>query len=181
MVLVMLRSSPVYPRDTECTDIPGGPQVQTFLAQDVPWEVTHHYRVQPSTWGIIGDSTGGYCAAKIAMTDPYVFHAAVALSGYFTTLHDNTTGNLWNGSRVLRELNSPDWRLQHLPAPPVSVLVTTSRDERGPYGIANSRRFLALARPPMQVSSIISAHGGHDLNAWAPLIPRSLAWLSHRL
>lgn len=181
MVLVMLRSTPVFPRDAECTDVPGGPQVQTFYSQDVPWEISHHYRVQPNAWGAMGDSTGGYCAAKITMMNPATFHAAVTLSGYFTTLHDNTTGNLWDGSQVLRDLNSLDWRLQHLPAPPVSILVTTSRDEHGPLGITNSQRFIALARPPMQVSSIIAPHGGHNFTTWVPVIPKSLSWLSERL
>ncbi len=181
MVLVMMRSSPVMPRDTECTDVPGGPQVQTFFAQDVPREITAHYRVQPNGWGAIGDSTGGYCATKLAMLNPATFHAAVSLSGYFTTLHDNTTGSLWGGSSVVRHLNNLDWRLRHLPAPPVSVLVTTSRDEGGPLGITNSRRFLALARPPMQVSSIIEPHGGHNFTTWMPEIPKALSWMSARL
>ncbi|MGN6129964.1 MAG: alpha/beta hydrolase [Nocardioidaceae bacterium] len=180
-VLVMLRSSPMMPRDTECTDVPGGPQVQTFFAQDVPWEITHAYRVRPTGWGAIGDSTGGYCAAKLAMLNPYVFRAAVSLSGYFTTLHDNTTGSLWGGSPVVRHLNDLLWRLRHLPAPPVSVLVTSSRQENGRLGITNSERFLALARPPLQVSSIIEPHGGHDFTTWGPEIPRALEWLTARL
>ena len=181
MVLVMMQSSPVMPRDAECTDVPGGPQVESFFAQDVPWQVSHHYRVQRTGWGTIGDSTGGYCATKITMMNPSTFRAAVSLSGYFTTLHDNTTGNLWGGSVGVRNLNNLDWRLQHLPAPPVSVLVTTSRGEGGPLGMGNSLRFLALARPPMQVSSVIAPYGGHVLSTWKLQIPRSLAWLSARL
>ncbi len=35
-VLVMMNASPAMPRDTECTDVPAGPQVQTFFARDVP-------------------------------------------------------------------------------------------------------------------------------------------------
>ncbi len=181
MVLVMMRSAVVMPRDTECTDVPGGPQVETFFAQDVPWEVTHNYRVNPVGWGAIGDSTGGYCAAKISMMNPYVFHAAVSLSGYFTTLHDNTTGSLWGGSPVVRNLNNLDWRLRHLPAPPVSILVNSSREEGGPLGIRNSERFIALARPPLRISTIIEPHGGHDFTTWLPEIPKSLVWLGARL
>ena len=181
VVLVMMRPAVTFPRDTECTDVPGGPQAQTFFAQDVPWEVTHHYRVLPAGWGAIGDSTGGYCSAKITMMNPYVFHAAVSLSGYFTTLQDNTTGSLWGGSSVVRNLNNLDWRLQHLPAPPVSILVTTSRDEGGPLGITNSQRFISLARPPMRISSIIEPHGGHSFTTWLPEIPKALSWLSSRL
>ena len=181
MVLVMMRSSPVMPRDAECTDVPGGPQVQTFFAQDVPREITTHYRVQPDGWGAIGDSTGGYCAAKVTMLNPATFRAAASLSGYFTTLHDNTTGSLWGGSRVLRDLNDLDWRMRHMPAPPVSLLVTTSRDEVGPLGIGNSRRFLSLVRPPLRASAIIEPHGGHNFTTWVPEIAKALSWLSARL
>lgn len=180
-VLVMLRSSPVMPRDAECTDVPGGPQVQTFFAQDVPWEVGSSYRVKHTGWGAIGDSTGGYCAAKVTMMNPYTFRAAVSLSGYFTTLHDNTTGSLWGGSAVVRHLNNLLWRLRHLPPPPVSVLVTSSRQEVGRLGISNSERFMSLARPPLQVSSIIAPYGGHDFTTWGPEIPRALEWLTARL
>lgn len=181
MVLVMMRSAVVYPRDTECTDVPGGPQVETFFAQDVPQQVAGRYRVIPNGWGTVGDSTGGYCAAKVTMTNPYTFHAAASLSGYFTTLQDNTTGNLWGGSNAVRDQNNLDWRLQHLPAPPVSVLVTTSRGEGGPLGIQNSQRFMSLAHPPLRISSIIEPHGGHNFTTWLPEIPKALGWLSSRL
>ena len=181
MVLVMMRSSVVMPRDTECTDVPGGPQVETFFAQDVPLAVTHHYRVRADAWGTIGDSTGGYCAAKIAMMNPSVFHAAASLSGYFTTLHDSTTGSLWGKSAMVRNLNNLDWRLRHIQAPPVSILVTTSRDEGGPLGITNSLRFISLVRSPMRVSSIIEPHGGHNFTTWLPEIPKALDWLSARV
>ncbi|MGZ4748869.1 MAG: alpha/beta hydrolase [Oryzihumus sp.] len=181
MVLVMMRSAVVFPRDTECTDVPGGPQAETFLAQDVPWAMTHSYRVQPAGWAAIGDSTGGYCAAKITMMNPYTFHVAVSFSGYFTPISDSTTGSLWGGSKVLRNLNSPLWRLQHMPAPPVSMLLLSSHDEGGPLGITNTQRFAAAARPPLQVSTIIEAHGGHNFGTWRPEIPRALAWVSARL
>src|SRR5690349_12711630 len=39
-------------------------------------------------------------------------------------LRDNTTGELWGGSRVLKNLNNLEWRLRHLPPPPVSILAT---------------------------------------------------------
>lgn len=181
MVIVMSASAVTAPRDGECTDIPGGPQVETFFAQDLPREITQHYRVQPDGWGTIGDSTGGYCAAKIAMMNPYTFHAAASLSGYFTPLRDRTTGDLWGGDAVVRRLNNLDWRLRHLPVPPISMLVATSRDERGRYGYVNSLHFLHLVRLPMRVSSIVEPHGGHNFTTWQPELPKALAWLSARL
>ncbi len=183
-VLVMLRPSVSFPRDTECTDVPSGPQALAFFAQDVPLAIAGHYRVQDRGWGAIGDSTGGYCAAKLAMLHSDVFTAAVTLSGYFHTLRDSTTGDLWGGSRVLWNLNNLEWRLRHLPPPPVSLLVTTAKDEAGSSGYADSRRFLVLAHAagaPLRVDSLVLDHGGHNFSTWNAELPRALSWLTQRL
>ena len=44
-------------------------QAETFFAQDIPTAASEAYRVaaQPSGWALMGDSTGGYCAAKLAI------------------------------------------------------------------------------------------------------------------
>ncbi len=181
MVLVMLRPIVTYPRDTECTNVPGGPQSETFYTQDVTSAVAGTYRVSPNGWGIIGVSTGGYCATKMLMDYPSLFGAGVSLSGYYHAIQDYTTGNLWGGSAVLRNLNSPEWRLKHEPAPPVSLLVSSSRDETSPLGYPDTRAFLAQVRQPMQVSTIITAHGTHTFTTWRPQLPRSFRWLSARL
>lgn len=179
MVLVMTQVDIGMRRDTECTDVYAGPQVESFLGQDLPASISAAYRVRPNGWGAIGDSTGGYCAAKLAMLNPHVFSAAVSLSGYFTTLHDVTTGSLWGGSRRLRNLNNLDWRMQHLPAPPVSLLVaSTGQQSQSAQGIANSRTFISLAKPPMRVSSLIQPYGGHNPHTWRSELPIVLPWLS---
>jgi len=184
MVLVMMSPSVAPPRDTECTDVPDGPQALTFLAADVPEAMAASYRVQPRGWGAIGFSTGGYCAAKLAMTHSETFSAAVTLSGYFRTLRDRSTGDLWGGSAVVRRLNDLEWRLQHLPSPPVSLLVTTARDEAGPAGYAASRRFLDLASSTggaMRVDALVAERGGHNYATATAHLPRSLSWLSLHL
>lgn len=181
MVLVMMRSSDAYPRDAECTDVPGGPQALTMFTEDVPYDVIHAYRVRPTGWGAIGDSTGGYCAAKIVMESSYTFSAGVSLSGYYHTLQDATTGNLWGGSAVLRDLNDLEWRLQHLPQPPVSLLLTSSRGEGGPNGLADLRTFVSLAHPPLRVTTLILRHGGHSIFSWDRELGPALDWLSAHL
>ncbi len=181
MILVMMRPSVTFPRDTECTDVPGGPLAETFYAQDVPDQVRRHYRVDPVRWGAIGDSTGGYCAAKLAMSHPATFPAAVSLSGYYTALRDHTTGDLWGGSKLQRNLNDLQWRLKHQPAPATSLLVTISQQEKKPNGYSNTRAFLRLAKPPLAVDSIITPTGGHNFISWDALLPQSLSWLSNKL
>jgi S-formylglutathione hydrolase FrmB len=180
-VYVMMNVSVALPRDTECTNVPGGPQAQTFLARDVPLAVERTFRVQSGRngWAVIGYSTGGYCAAKLAMMEPDQFGAAVSMAGYYTAIKDSTTGNLYGGSRAYQNENSLDWRLTHLPAPPVSVLVTSSRV--GEKDLPGTLAFLRLIHPPMRGYSLIVAQGGHNYRTWNRQLPQSLEWLSQRL
>jgi dienelactone hydrolase len=180
-VYVMMNSSIAMPRDFECTNIPAGLQVETFFTRDVPLAIEHAFRVDSGVggWGAIGYSTGGYCAVKFAMMDPAQFTVAVSLAGYYTAIQDNTTGSLYANSAGYRDLNSPDWRLANLPAPPVSVLVTSSRVGERTY--QGTLAFLRLIRPPMRGYSLILAQGGHNFTSWGRELPQSLIWLTQRL
>lgn len=181
VVYVMLNVSPVLPRDTECTNVPAGPQVASFFAFDVPLAIEHAFRVTASRagWGTLGYSTGGYCAAKLAMLYPGTFSAAVSIAGYYMAVHDSTTGNLYGGSSAYRHENDLDWRLQHLPAPPISLLVTTSKVGENTY--PGTLRFLHLIRPPMHAYAFILPVGGHNFGVWSQELPQALRWLTSRL
>lgn len=180
-VYVMMNSSVAMPRDFECTNVPAGLQVETFFTQDVPLAIERAFRVStgPGNWGAMGYSTGGYCAVKFAMLDPARFSAAVSLAGYYTATEDNTTGSLYGNSVGYQNLNDLDWRLANLPAPPVSVLVTTSRIGERTY--QGTVAFLRLIRPPMRGYSLILPQGGHNFTSWGRELPQSLIWLSKRL
>jgi enterochelin esterase-like enzyme len=180
-VYVMMNVSPALPRDTECTNVPAGLQVESFFAQDVPAAIEHAFRVQSSRtgWAVLGYSTGGYCAAKLAMMYPYQFSAAISLSGYYNAILDRTTGNLYGGSVAYRNENDLDWRLKHLPAPPVSVLVTSTLVGEAAY--PGTLAFLRLIRLPMRGYSLILQQGGHNYNTWGRELPQALQWLNHRL
>lgn len=180
-VYVMMNSSVAMPRDFECTNIPAGLQVETFFAQDVPLAIEHAFRVEsgPSAWAVMGYSTGGYCAVKLAMMNPNQFSLAVSLAGYYTAAQDATTGRLYGNSSGYQNLNSPDWRLANLPAPPVSVLVTSSRVGENTY--QGTMAFLQLIHPPMRGYALILPQGGHNFTSWGRELPQSLIWLSQRL
>jgi enterochelin esterase-like enzyme len=186
-ILVMMRPTVAPPRDTECMDIPGGPQTETFFTQDVPKAVAEHYRVgtQARNWGVIGNSTGGYCALKMAMRHPGAFSAAAGLSPYYKAPIDPTTGDLFGGSRQLARENNLMWRLDHCPAPPVSLLVSSS--ERGEKNYAATMRFVGKVRElngrgePTRISSMILGTGGHNFNTWKREVAPALEWLSARL
>lgn len=181
IILVMMRPSVTFPRDTECTDVPAGPQAETFFAQDVTRLISEHYRATPTGWGAIGDSTGGYCAVKFAMKYPSIFRAGVALSGYYFSLKDSSTGDLWGGSLLLRNMNDLEWRLKHMPAPSVSLLLTSSKEEKGHGGYSDLKRFLSLVKRPLAVSTIIEPRGGHNFGTWGLETPAAMRWLCSHL
>jgi len=180
-VFIMMFSSVDMPRDTECTDIPGGPQAETFFSQDVPLAVEQTFRVATGAggWAVMGDSTGGYCALKLAMTHSDRFGSAVSLSGYYSALQDFTTGSLYGHSAAYRAENDLFWRLGHLPPPPVSVLLTTSRTGENDY--QPTLQFLRMIRPPMHGYGLILPVGGHSFRTWKRELGQTLTWLSQRL
>jgi enterochelin esterase-like enzyme len=180
-IYVMMNVSVALPRDTECTNVPAGPQVETFFAEDVPQAVERTFRAQTgrSGWSVLGYSTGGYCAAKLAMTDPYQYSSAVSLAGYYGAIKDRTTGNIYGGSQAYQNENNLDWRLQHLPAPPVSVLVTSSRV--GELDLPGTLTFLRLVHSPMRGYALLLRQGGHNYHTWLRELPQSLEWLNQRL
>ena len=176
-IAVLIKETVVPPRDTECANVVNGPQVETFLAQDVQTQLSHVLRTRTDRqgWAMMGDSTGGFCAVKMVMQNPTLYGSAVGLSGYYNALLDHTTGSLYGGSARLRNENSPLWRLQHLPAPPVAVLATISAQERT---YPQTAAFVRAARAPMEVSSIVSPTGGHNTRNWGAMLPRAMDWLS---
>jgi S-formylglutathione hydrolase FrmB len=180
-IVVMLRPTVAPPRDTECTDVPHGPQAETFFAEDVPAALTSAYRTadRAAGWSTMGDSTGGYCAVKLAMRHSDRYSAAVSLAGYYHALQDITTGDLYGHSKAYRDENDLLWRLRHRPSPPVNLLLTTSRV--GERNYAQTRDFLALARPPAHVASITLPFGGHHFSTWQRELPPALHWLGAHL
>lgn len=184
VVLVMTQPSPtsVGGVDTECTNVPGGPQVNTFWAYDIPAAVEQAYpRVTKaaSGWGAIGDSTGGDCALKVTLMNSDRISVAVSLSGDYSAPQDLTTGNLY-GTPQYRQLNNVMWRVRNLPKPPVSVLLASSKSGESDYAAV-----LAFARltagTPTHTSTLIRNEGGHNFQTWNAEIAPTLQWLTTTL
>ncbi|WP_432194113.1 alpha/beta hydrolase [Streptomyces sp. bgisy027] len=183
MILVMMRPTVAPPRDTECVDVPGGPRTETFFASDLPEAVSGHYRVggNPGSWGVIGDSTGGYCALKLAMHHPRVYAAGAGLSAYYKAPVDATTGDLFHGDEELRNRANLWWCLDHMPAPDTSLLVSSSKVGESNY--KDTLKFIERVKATglTRISSIVLESGGHNFNTWRREIPGTLEWMSGRL
>ncbi|MEV0481232.1 alpha/beta hydrolase-fold protein [Streptomyces sp. NPDC050508] len=183
-IMVMIRPTIAPPRDTECVNVPGGPQTETFLAKDLPQALKSAYRVghDASAWGVMGYSSGGTCALQLTMRNPHVYTTAAALSPDYRIKDDPTTGNLFgSGLGRVNRVNGHDlmWRLKHLPAPQVSVLVAESK--HGERGYPQTLAFIKAVKAPMRVVSILPDSGSHNFPTWVREMPGALKWMNQQL
>ncbi len=167
----------------ECGDVPGDADVATWLTQDVRRMVLRNFRAIGSAagWGLMGYSTGGFCAAKLVLQYPERFHAAVSLSGYYVP-----ESRLLTGDRALATRNSPLWLIGHERTPAISLLMTASGQDRDdppsePQQMIDAARANPLSRATEVQSFVAPLGGGHNQGAWQKMLPTAFAWLSSRL
>lgn len=181
MILVLMRPTVAPPVNTQCVDVPGGPQTETFFGSDLPKALAGAYRIgaAPHGLGIMGDSTGGYCALKIALQHPESYAAGVGLSADYEPEIDEDSGDLFRGNEEEKKRSDLLWSLDHLPQGNTSLLVTTSLQGESNY--RPTLEFIKKVKSPARVSSITLDRGGHSFNTWNREIPPALEWLGARL
>jgi enterochelin esterase-like enzyme len=165
-------------RDTECVDAVGGLAVDTFLTTDVPAAVATLFSVRTdgASWGLLGYSTGGYCAVNLAMRHPGRYAAAASLSGNMTPYTDPATGDLFHGDTNIANLNNPLWRLKNLKPEPLAIYLGAGLNDHD--SIQDIQRFVALARPPLRVTTAAIAATGHTMAAWRAFQAPAYDWMS---
>jgi esterase/lipase superfamily enzyme len=180
-VLAAMTPDPTPTRDTECTNVPHGPQIETFLGIDVPNDLEHLVRLAPlgSSWAAIGDSTGAYCSMLLALDHPTTFPTVVSFGGYVHAITDVTTGNLDHGSVLHREERDLVWKVRHQTPPAVSILMTAATGDRGT--VPDAFALAQAARYPLVVHRLITQGGGHNWPTWQAQMPTVLQWLGVRL
>lgn len=177
-IAVLPEQNVASPRDTECVNVVRGPQVDTYLSDDVRTATVRALRASTSgaQWTVMGDSTGGYCAADLAFRHPQLYAAAVSIAGYDAPAHDSTTGDLFGGNPRLAEDYSPLWLLQHRRPPDLALLLISSRPDL--TARRATEHMVRAVRPPLRLSVLALPRGGHNFATFAAEIPVGFSWLS---
>jgi enterochelin esterase-like enzyme len=165
--------------DTECLNAVRGEQDETYLAVDVPADASRSFRTldTPGSWAAIGYSTGGYCAANLAMHHPGLYRAAASLSGYFTAPSDPGALRLYGGSAAARRQNSPLWWVRTHPPGPLLYGFATRQDPQPLDELTQLRH----AAGEWQVTTAVAPRGGHNFATWRSAVPPAIDWLGQRL
>jgi pimeloyl-ACP methyl ester carboxylesterase len=174
-ILVAPTMTVVPGRDTECVDFPGGPRVETWLTDDVRAAVTSAFRAEPgrTAWGLMGFSTGGYCAAKLSLRRPDLYVAAVTMQGDTTP----QTPQVRNDPALNAQNSVPE--ILRTRRPPVSLLLAGTRQDRQSY--AELSRLVPLVHPPTRAFVYVLNSGGHNAAVWNSMLPKAYAWLHDQL
>lgn len=178
-IIVMPQNNLPLSLDTECVNgQPGTPQMETWLARDVPQFAVTHFRVKTtrSAWAVMGLSEGGFCSAMLGLRHSDIFGASVVFSGYFHP--DFPPGYAPLGSQAVGNAYNLIWIAGHRP-PPLAMWVTTSNDDRLSFG--DTVRFIKAAKRPLSVTAIVQRNVGHRFSVWMALQPRALAWLGDNM
>lgn len=176
-VLVAVNISPVKGVNTDCTDIPGGPQVATFITDDVRTMIERTFRVSTdrSGWGMMGYSEGGLCAGKLLVQYPQLFSAAVQMSGDV-----RPGGYVSRYGLAFADQNSTLWILRnHRPNPPVALLAAASAEDENGFVLSEAQSLQQVA--PDVVDVLKKDHGSHNTAVWKQWLPQAYGWLSQHL
>jgi S-formylglutathione hydrolase FrmB len=168
-------------RDGQCLDVPHGAQVESSLTGELRRAVLANFRVSAdrNAWALLGYSTGGYCALKIALRFPQYYASAVSILGNTSPYQDASTGPVFSAHPGLREANDPLWLISHRPQPDVAVLLAASHGD--PVTLAGAQAFARLAHDPTQVQVVSAATGGHNFHTFRLYEAVGFDWLSGQL
>ncbi|MCU7727423.1 esterase family protein [Actinoplanes sp. KI2] len=160
--------------DTECTNLTGGPQAETYLTVDVPAWARSHLRIRTdrAAWGLTGYSAGAFCAMNLVLKHPNQYAAAASLSGF-------AGPGITIGDHSETTTNNIAWRLSHLAPPPVALWIGWADDDRSARN--GSRSIVALAKPPITVATAKVPRGGHSGQVWKQMEGPAFDWLSAHL
>lgn len=150
----------------------------TYISHDVPADVRARFRVSfdPGQWGLLGASSGGYCAANLMFRDRSSFGAAAAIDGYFRP-QDGTAGSIIGADQALARRNDPLATAQATrpgQAPLVPFWVAVGTGEHSDY--VYSQGMVAAMRRLEQVPFLIMRGARHNFAAVRRALPGALSW-----
>lgn len=174
-VLVAVNITPEKGVNTNCTNIPGGPQVATYLTEEVRPMIERSFRVSivRTGWGMMGYSEGGLCSGKLLVQYPQYFSAAVQMSGDIRP--DGVVARY--GVDVVNQ-NSTLWILQNRPPTlPIALLAAASKED----GSTLQDAFTLQRAAPTVVDVLRKDKGAHNTGVWKSWLPEAYTWLTQKL
>ncbi len=159
--------------DTECLNIPGTSQVETWLTADMKSFAQKFIGIDDRKWTSFGYSTGGWCAAELAIRHTAQYGQAISLAGYFTPSF--SAGVNKRERKVLLD----DYDLAKIVKSQTlnpNLLIMFSKSDKFSYSSMN--KFIEKVGNSIPVKLIEIPHGGHNIKVWQPFVRTGFQWLA---
>jgi len=159
--------------DTECLNYRGGPQVETWLTKDIHIFAQRYIGIDSRMWGTFGYSTGGWCAAEIAIRHQDQYSTAISLAGYF---HPSFAFGTNPAERKYLAQEYDLLRILGSSKNTVKLLVIASKNDRFSYG--STQAFLNASQALVSIKYDEIPAGGHNLSVWRPYVKTGFLWMN---
>jgi enterochelin esterase-like enzyme len=160
--------------DTECLNIPGVAQVETWLTADMKTFAQKFIGIDNRKWTTFGFSTGGWCAAALAIRNTDQYQQAISLAGYFSPIFSAGISknqrkamiHEYNLEKTIKsQINNPD------------LLIIYSKNDITSY--ESMKKFIKAVGGSLPIKVIEIPHGGHNIKVWRPYVRSGFKWLAN--
>jgi poly(3-hydroxybutyrate) depolymerase len=162
----------------ECLNY-AGVRDDTYVSHDVVADVEHRFRVthDRSQWAAVGYSSGGYCAANLALRHRHDYGAVASLDGYYWPADGPAIRRL-AGDPIAQRQNDPlgiveTLRTGTVPMPQFWVSAGTgSADD-----YHSAKAFVTALSRFEGVTFVAQPGANHNFYAWRDQLQQALRWV----
>ena len=159
-------------QDTECLNFVGGPQVETWITTDMHEFAKKFLGIDARPWTSFGYSTGGWCAAEVAVRHPELYENAISLAGYFKPLF--SIGVSKREKRYLTSRYDLIAALQKSKSPIHMMIIASAKDK---FTNKAAKEFITAASSLVPIRYVPIPIGGHNTNVWKPFVSTAFEWM----
>ena len=160
--------------DTECLNIPGEVDVETWLTSDMKSFAAKFIGVDNRKWATFGYSTGGWCAAELSIRHQDQFDRAVSLAGYFSPAF---SAGITSDER--KQLIQQYDLINTLKASTNQIKLLAIYSAQNDFETKSLIRFQAKIGDLIPLKTIEIPEGGHNIQVWRPYVYTGFEWISN--
>ncbi len=160
-------------QDTECLNFVGGAQVESWITTDMHDFATKFIGIDNRPWSSFGYSTGGWCAAEVAIRHPDLYSSAVSLAGYFTP-----SFSLGVSKRERSSLTSEYDLVATLKKSPTTTHLMIIASQKDKFTNRAARTFMSATAGLIPTRYVPIPVGGHNTSVWKPFVSTGFEWIN---
>ncbi len=151
----------------------GGAQVETWITSDMKTFMQKFMGIDNRLWSSFGYSTGGWCAAEVAILHQDQYSEGVSLAGYFSPLLP-----LGLSKREKNYLSSRYDLISYLQKGHHNTKIMIIASVKDHFANNSAQEFLKSADLMIPIKYVPIPTGGHNIGVWKPFVATGFLWIS---